>query len=267
MARLRFSDQVVWITGASSGIGRALALELAAQGAHVALSARRVERLEEVASSIKAGGQKALVVPCDVTDEEAVMRTVEEIVAHFGRLDVAIANSGFGVSGRVESLHAADWRRQLETNVVGLAITARYALPHLRRTRGRLALTGSAMGMFAAPGFGAYSASKYAVRAIGQTLAMELYGSGVSCTLLEPGYVESEIGQVDSRGRFHPEARDRRPQRLMWPADRAARVMVRAIDRRQRECVLTGHGKVGAFFGRHAPWLVHWVVTRLTTRR
>lgn len=253
----RFDGHVVWITGASSGIGRALAEVFAAEGADVAVSARRADRLAETARRVEAAGRRALTVPCDVTDEAAVEQAVRQVVEHFGRLDVAVANAGFGVTGSLERITAAEWRRQLDVNVVGLAVTARHALPHLRATRGRLALVGSVAAFVPLPGSGAYAASKAAVHAIGQTLAAELHGTGVSCTTLHPGFVVSDIARVDNEGVFHEGRPDPRPARLMWPTDRAARVMVRAIHRRRRVYVFTAHGRLGAFLGRHAPGLVH----------
>ena len=261
MAR-RFQDKVVWITGGGSGIGKALALQFAKEGASVAVSGRRDERLQEVVDEIVENDGKGMGVRCDVTDEASVAEAVQKVVRTFGGLDVAVANAGFSVAGRIEKLSAADWRRQLDVNVIGVAMTARYALPHLRERKGRLVLVGSVSSMLVAPGFGAYSASKYAVRAIGQALAAELHGSGVSCTTIHPGYIESEIAQVDNQGRFDPQRQDKRPKNLMWPADRAARVMVDAVARRKREYTFTGHGKVGAFAGRHAPGLVHFSMTR-----
>jgi len=262
MMAKRFENQVVWITGGGSGIGRALALAFAKEGAVVAVSGRREERLQEVVQEVEASGAKALAVRCDVTDEASVAEAVQTVVRTFGGLDVAVANAGFSVAGRIEKLSAADWRRQLDVNVIGAAMTARYAIPHLKKRKGRLALVGSVAAMMSAPGVGAYSASKYAVRAIGQVLAVELHGSGVSCTTIHPGYIESEIAQVDNQGRHDPSREDRRPKNLMWPADRAARVMVDAIAKRKREYTFTGHGKVGAFAGRHAPGLVHFGLTR-----
>jgi NAD(P)-dependent dehydrogenase (short-subunit alcohol dehydrogenase family) len=256
-----FRDRVAWITGASAGIGRELALVLAEQGARVAVSARRVERLEALVAAIADRGGEALAVECDVADEARVAGAVEEVVRRFGRLDVAIANAGFGVPGRLETLSAADWRRQLDVNVIGLAETARYALPHLRRTRGRLVLVGSVAGWLPGPGAVAYVASKAAVGAIGRTLAVELHGSGVSCTTVYPGFVESEIGRVGRDGVFRPDADDRRPGWLLWPTRRAALVMARGIHRRRRELVFTGHGRIGAFVGRHWPGLVHAALT------
>jgi NAD(P)-dependent dehydrogenase (short-subunit alcohol dehydrogenase family) len=261
MSARRFEGRVAWITGASAGIGRELARVLAEQGARVAVSARRAERLDALVEEIVDRGGEALAVPCDVTDEDAVERAADAVVAHFGRLDIAVANAGFGVTGRLETLSAADWRRQLDVNVVGLAITARHALPHLRATGGRLGLVGSVAGLVPAPGAAPYAASKAAVRSIGQSLAVELHGSGVSCTTILPGFVESEIGQVDRLGVFRPEFEDRRPKWLFWPTRRAALAMARGIHRRRRELVFTGHGRIGAFLGRHWPGLVHAALT------
>ena len=258
----RFVGKKAWITGGGSGIGRALAMELAKEGADVAVSGRRKDRLEEVARDLEACGVQALALTCDVTDEASVKSTVADVVAAFGQLDVVVANAGFAVGGAIESLSAADWRRQFETNVVGLACTAKESLPFLRQSDGRLVLIGSAAAFIPAPRSGAYAASKYAVRAIGQTLAIELHGAGATCTTIHPGYVASEIAMVDNAGRFRPERKDRRPKKLIWDADRAARVMVDAIYARRREVVFTGHGRFAAFVGKHTPGLVHLAFTR-----
>lgn len=263
----RFEDAVVWITGASAGLGRALALEFARQGAHVALSARRVDRLNELVREVEGLGRRALAVPCDVADERAVQKAADAVATHFGKLDIAIANAGFGVAGRIERLDAADWRRQFDINVVGVAMTARYALPHLGRSQGRLALIASVSAYLPGPGTGAYAASKAAVRSIGETLSVECAGSGVSVTTIHPGFVESEIAQVDNEGRFDASVVDHRPARLMWKADRAARVMAGAIARREREFVFTGHGKFGAFVGQHFPALVQLVLQNAPGRK
>lgn len=258
----RASDQVVWITGGGSGLGRAMALEFARLGADVAVSGRRADRLEEVAAAARALGRRALAIPCDVTDDADVARAAAAVVAGLGRLDTAVVNAGFSVMGRFESLSDADLRRQFDTNVFGAASTIRHALPALRASRGRLALVCSVAGMIATPKGSAYAASKYALRALGQTLAIELHGSGVSCTTIYPGMVASEIAQVDNEGRFSPDRQDRRPSRLIWPTERAAKVMVAAILRREREFTFTGHGRLGAWLGKHVPGLVHLLMTR-----
>jgi NAD(P)-dependent dehydrogenase (short-subunit alcohol dehydrogenase family) len=258
----RFTDAAVWITGGGTGLGRELALRFAEEGANVAISGRRADRLAEVIAELKSRGVRALAVSCDVTDEQSVARAVTEVVAAFGKLDVAVANAGFGVIGRIENLDADDWRRQFETNVVGVANTARYAVPHLRATRGRLVIIGSVAGEIVQPGAGAYHASKHAVRVIGETLAMELHADGVSVTTIQPGFVASEIAQVDNKGNHDPSRADPRPAKVMWPTERASRVMLDAIARRKRLFTFTGHGRLAAFVGRHFPGLVHLAMTR-----
>jgi NAD(P)-dependent dehydrogenase (short-subunit alcohol dehydrogenase family) len=262
MAVKKWNGLVVWITGAGSGIGKALAMELAAQGATVAVSGRRQKNLEDVAKEIEAAGGKALPVTCDVTDEDDVKRAADHVASELGRMDAAVANAGFSVAGKVRKLSAEDWRRQLDTNVVGAAMTARHALPHLEKTQGRIGLVGSVAAFTPAPGIGAYCASKAALRMFGLSLAMELHGTGVSVSVIHPGYVESEIAQVDNAGRHDPSRIDKRPRNLMWPADRAAKAMAAALWARKREHTFTGHGKVGAFLGQHAPELLHFAMTR-----
>ncbi len=133
----RFENQVVWITGGGSGIGRALALAFAREGGSVAVSGRREDRLLEVVHAVEELGAKGLAVRCDVTDEASVAEAVRKVVRTWGGVDVAVANAGFSVGGRIEKLSAADWRRQLDVNVIGAAMTARYAIPHLRERKGR----------------------------------------------------------------------------------------------------------------------------------
>jgi len=252
----RLDGGVVWITGGGSGLGAACAEELGARGAKVALSGRRLDRLEAAATALRARGVEARVVPCDVTDEESVQAAVADIVAAWGGIDLLLANAGFAVNGPVEALSVADWRRQYDTNVLGLVACVAHALPSLRARRGRIGLVGSVAAFLPIPGSAAYASSKAAVHLIGHTLRAELAPAGVSVTVLHPGFVESEIGQVDNRGVFHGERPDRRPARLMWSAPRAARVMVEAVLARKAERVFTGHGRFGAFVGRHLPWLV-----------
>lgn len=258
----QYRGKVVWITGASAGMGRALAREYARRGADVAVSARRVDRLTELVGEIEALGRRGLAVACDVTRDEEVAVAVAEVLAKFGRLDVAIANAGFGIVGRIEQLSDSDLRRQFDTNVFGAMSTARHALPALRQTQGRLGLVSSVAGLLASPKTGAYTASKFALRAFGLTLAQELYGSGVSCTLLNPGFVATEIGQVDNDGRWDGSRPDKRPLKLMWTAEAAARVMADAVHRRKVEYTFTAHGKIGAWLGKHAPGLVHLMMRR-----
>jgi len=257
------TQKVVWITGGGSGLGRAMALEFHKKGYLVAVSGRRKARLEEV---VQLMGGVGCAVPCDVMNEASVAEAVEQVVAQTGGLDVVVANAGYAASGKVVDLSSAEWTRQLGVNVVGAATTVRLAFPHLEQRKGRIALIASVASQVNSPGNGAYNASKAALRAMGLSLAMEIHGSGVSCTTIHPGFVESEIGQVDNTGVFHSDWKDRRPKGLMWPSDKAAKVMVRAIERRKLEYVFTGHGKIGAWLGRHFPGLVHYLVSRKVIR-
>lgn len=257
-----FVDASIWITGGGSGLGEALAIDLARRGARLALSGRRADKLEGAVEKILRGGGQAVAIPCDVTDDEAVREAVARVVAEYGRLDVAIANAGVGVAGKFERLKDEEWRRQFDINVIGLVSTARHALPELRKTKGRLVLMSSVASWFAGKGTIAYCSSKFAVRAIGRGLQHELHGSGVTCTTIYPGFVESEISYVDNAGVFHPDRPDPRPQKLIWPADKAAKVMSDAIAKRKNHFIYTGHGKIGAFLGQHFPGLVSFIISR-----
>jgi short-subunit dehydrogenase len=262
----RFAGRVVLITGASSGIGAALAREFARQGADVILAARRLPRLEDLATDLRTMGRQALAVTCDVTEDGAVEHAIRRGLDAFGRLDVVVANAGFGVVGPLERLTLDDYRRQFETNVFGVLRTAQAALPALRATRGTLAIIGSVSGHVPTPGASAYAMSKAAVRALAGSLRAEVLADGVAVVLVTPGFVESEIRHVDNRGVHHPDARDPAPRWLVMPAERAARAIVRAVARRRREVVVTGHGKLAVWLARHLPAVVAFALERGASR-
>jgi short-subunit dehydrogenase len=258
----RFASRVVLITGASSGIGAALAREFAQQGADVVLAARRLSRLAELAAELRATGRRAIAVECDVTRDGALEEAVRQARATLGRLDVVVANAGFGVVGPFARLTLDDYRRQFETNVFGVLRTAAAALPALRQSRGTLVIIGSVSGHVPAPGASAYAMSKAAVHAFAGALRGEVRGSGVGVVLVSPGFVESEIRQVDNQGVHHPGAPDPVSGWLVVPTACAARVIVRAVARRRREVVVTGHGKVAVWLARHLPWVVALALER-----
>jgi len=258
----RLADKVVLVTGASSGIGHALAHEFARRGAAVALLARRVERLDALAAELGASGHRAIAIPCDVTRDGDLERAVGRVVAEFGRLDIAVANAGFSVAGRLADLGLDDYRRQFETNVFGLLRTVYAVLEPLTRTRGALVLMGSVSGHLAAPGASPYAMSKFAVRALAEAIRGELAPRGIGVVLISPGFVHSEISRVDNHGRFHPHAKEPSHRRFEMSASRAARQIARAVGRRQRERVITVHGKLAVILARHAPRLVAWVLER-----
>lgn len=258
----RFAGRVVLITGASSGIGAAVAREFAREGADLVLTARRLPRLEELAAELRAAGRRTLAVPCDVTEDGALERAVGQTLDAFGRLDVAVANAGFGVVGPVERLSLDDYRRQFETNVFGVLRTARAALPALRRSRGTLAIVGSVSGHVPTADVSAYAMSKAALGALAAALRGEVRVAGVAVVLVSPGFVDSEIRQVDNRGAHHPGAPDPAPRWLVVPAPKAARAIVRGIARRRREVVVTAHGKAVVWLARHFPGVLAFALER-----
>lgn len=265
--RQRFAGSVVFITGASSGIGAALSLEFAREGADVVLAARRRDRLELVAAEIRAIGRGAVVAPCDVTREGDLERAAAAGRAAFGKLDVVVANAGFGVTGVLERLSLDDYRRQLETNVFGVLRTVYATLDDLKKSRGRLVVIGSVSGYIALAGSSPYSMSKFAVRALADSLGHELAEHGVSVTLISPGFVESEIRQVDNRGILRTEKpAPRIPAPMVMATPTAARKIVGAVARRRREVVITALGKVSVFLHRHAPGLLAQVIRRFAIK-
>jgi short-subunit dehydrogenase len=253
------------ITGASAGIGAALARELARDGADLVLAARREDLLRDLAREIEATGRSAIVIGCDVTRDGDLERAVAAAVERYGRLDIAIANAGFGVAGPVEELQLDDFRRQLETNVFGVLRTLYASLPELRKTLGQFAVIGSVAGHVPTPATSAYCMSKFAVRGFAESIHDELAASGVSVTLVSPGFVDSDIRRVDNHGKVHESAPDPVPAWLRMRTDRAARTIVRAIAGRRREVVVTGHGKALVLLYRHVPWLLRFIIARFGT--
>jgi short-subunit dehydrogenase len=229
----------------------------------VALSARRLDRLEALASEIGKTGRRAVVIPCDVTRDGDLERAADQARAALGKLDVVVANAGFGVTGKLETLSLDDYRRQLETNVFGVLRTVYATLDDLKKTRGRLVLIGSVSGHVAVPGSSAYSMSKFAVRGLAASLGHELAPYGVAVTLISPGLVESEISQVDNYGVWRAQAPRRPiPRSIVMATPTAARKIVNAVARRRREVVITGFGKAAVVLQRHLPWLLAAIIRR-----
>jgi short-subunit dehydrogenase len=247
------SGRVALITGASSGIGEAIVRELARRGALPVLAARRVERIEAIAQEIREGGGQALAVACDVSRDGDLERAAETAREAFGRIDIAIANAGFGIKGRIDRLSIDDFRRQFETNVFGVLRTIAATLPDIKRAQGCVTLIGSVNGYLSLPTTGAYAMSKAAVRALADALRAELRDDGVAVTHVAPGFVESEIRRRDNQGVFRLDDKEPVPRWLMMPAPEAARQIVDAIAARRDEVILTRHGRLAVSLARHAP--------------
>ncbi|HEY1592703.1 MAG TPA: SDR family oxidoreductase [Solirubrobacteraceae bacterium] len=182
-------DPVFLITGASSGIGAATARRAAEAGYRLVLAARSADRVADLADEL-GGSDRALAVGCDVTEWDQQVAMVDEALERYGRVDVAFANAGLGATRGFLNESPEQWRSMVLTNVYGAALTIRATLPALVHAQGHLLLTGSVAGRRVLAG-SLYSATKWAVTAMGEAARQELIGSGVRVTLIEPGSVDT----------------------------------------------------------------------------
>ena len=194
----------VFITGASSGIGRALAIELARRGCDLFLTARRLDALEELRTEIASAspGSRVEVRRLDVTDDADVARALTEASEQLGRLDVVVANAGLGGSGLVGKGSIERGRQIVETNLIGAIATvdAAVALMRSQEGGGQIVGIGSVAGVRGLPGSGSYSASKAGLHAFMEAVRAETYGEPITVTTLAPGYIDTAINQdVKSR--------------------------------------------------------------------
>jgi short-subunit dehydrogenase len=255
------TQRLALITGASSGIGAGLAREFVRRGHAVALVARRLDQLETLAQELRTAGGQASAHRGDVTVDGDIARVVGGLAALGQVPDIVVANAGFGVVGKATNLSIDDYRRQFETNVFGVLRTLQECADCLRARRGRFVVMGSVASYLSAAGGSPYSMSKYAVRALAEALHGELRAVGVGCTLISPGFVDSDIRRVDNRGGFHAGAKDPIPPWLRMKTDEAARVMVSGILRGKKEVIVTTHAKVLVFIARHLPRTTRWILS------
>ncbi|HEX5192314.1 MAG TPA: SDR family oxidoreductase [Solirubrobacteraceae bacterium] len=217
-------DPVFLLTGASSGIGAATARAAARDGYRLALAARSTDRLEELAAEL-GGSERALAMRCDVTEWDDQRAMVERAREHFGRLDVVFANAGFGAKRGFQSETVEHWRAMVLTNVYGAALTIRATIDALRESRGHLLITGSVAGRRVQPG-SLYSATKWAVTAMGEGARLELNGTGVRVTLIEPGMTDTPFFDNRPSDALHP---DDVARAVMWAVSQPPHVDVNEI--------------------------------------
>ncbi|RYG97743.1 MAG: SDR family NAD(P)-dependent oxidoreductase [Alphaproteobacteria bacterium] len=187
-------QQVMVITGASSGIGLATAISAAARGAKVALLARSEETLDEIVMSIEGDGGEALAIPVDVADRQAVEAAADQVVSRFGRIDTWVNNAGVSIYGRIEEVSDEDNRRLFETNFWGVVYGSLAALPYLRQAGGSLVNVGSEVSDAVVPLQGMYSTSKHAVKGFTDSLRVEVElveKAAVSISLIQPTAVNT----------------------------------------------------------------------------
>jgi short-subunit dehydrogenase len=216
---------IVWITGASAGIGRAVSLELARRGYDLVLTARRQELLESLAEEAEALGASVAICTADVTDRDVMLQVPEKAAEQLGRegIDVAIANAGIIHSGPFETVTAEQSTKIIDVNVNGVIHTCHAVIPKmLERGRGHVVAISSIAGTTPLPSRPAYTASKAAVNCYIESLRLELEPRGINTTLVLPGYVESDMT-----------AKNKQKMPFFWSADRAARRIVAGIEKKQ----------------------------------
>lgn len=187
-------ERVALVTGASSGIGAATARALAAAGADVAITARRGDRLDQLAPSLEKEGVRVLKIVADLSKEDDNKRIVVETEKQFGRLDILVNNAGVMLLSPVHNTDPADWRKMLELNVLALMVSSQAALPGMRkRGGGDIVNIASTAGRIASPGGAGYSASKFGVVAFSEALRKEVYKDKIRVCVIEPGLVATEL--------------------------------------------------------------------------
>lgn len=263
MGKRSFRDQVVVITGASSGIGRELALQLADQGAWLALAARDAGRLEQVADHCRGRAARALAVVTDVTQQAQCQALVERTVAEYGRIDVLINNAGLYMWARFDEIEDVGMLEKImRVNYLGSVYCTHYALPLLKRSRGLLVGISSLAAKTGVPTASGYAASKHAMTGFFESLRIELAADGVDVTMVYPGFVATEVRQRACGPDGRPMDVSPLDEDTMMSADTCARLILAAAARRRRELVMTLRGKLGQWIKLVAPGLVDRVAAQ-----
>jgi short-subunit dehydrogenase len=265
MKETTLRENVVIITGASSGIGQQLAWQLAEKGAWLALAARNHEKLNEVAKQCEQRGGKAAVMPTDVSVQSQCQSLIERTIEAYGRIDTMINNAGIGIASRFDDLEdLAVFEKLFQINFFGSVYCTHYALPYLKKTRGRLVGVSSLRGKFASATADGYGASKHAMAGFFDSLRVELTDSGISVTMIYPGWVSTGISSRAMKADGNLTGGISVHEKDAMPADVCARMIVKAIAKRKREVVMTFQGKIGLWIRLIAPGVIDQVTRKST---
>jgi NAD(P)-dependent dehydrogenase (short-subunit alcohol dehydrogenase family) len=222
--------KVAVITGASSGIGRAIALRFAEEGAAVVVSSRNTEQCDQVVSEIKHQRGQAITIGCDVNEEQDVIHLFDHTVARLGRIDIAVANAGIsGGNTTIEDYSLADWNRVLKTNLTGVFLTVREAFRRMKEKGGSILILSSQAGVFGYPRKGPYCATKFGVRGLAHVLAEEGRQYDISVSTICPGTVETPILAATNTKVRHPMSTSAVADAALYLAKLGGNVLVRDL--------------------------------------
>lgn len=252
-----FKDKVIAITGASAGIGKELALQLAEQKALLVLGARNIEKLEAVAQQCREKGAEAIAVQVDVAIENQCKNFIDSAINKFNRLDVLINNAGITMWAKFEEIKDMSILQHImQVNYMGSVYCTHYALPHLKASKGRLVGISSLTGKSGVPTRSGYAASKHAMAGFFDTLRIELKESGVSVTMIYPGFVATEVRERALGPDGKPIKKSPVKEKQVMTPQQCAALIIPAMDKRKRELVMTLRGKLGLWLKLIAPSLV-----------
>ncbi len=255
ISNLKMKNKVVVITGASSGIGRALAKEFAAKGARLSLGARRTELLHELCTELPE--TRILIQKTDVSIEDDCRRLIEETIKSFGQIDVLINNAGISMRALFEDVDLKVIHQLMDVNFYGTVYCTKYALPHLLKTKGSLVGVISIAGFVGLPGRTGYSASKFAIRGFLDTIRIENLRKGLHVLVAAPGFTASEVRKVALTNDGTQQGETPRDESKMMSADECAKHIVKAVEKRKRQLILTfTEGKLTVFLGKFFPALL-----------
>lgn len=259
------SEKVVAITGASSGIGRALAIEYAKRGASLSLAARRIHLLEELKNELP--GANILIVQTDVAIESECQNFIDTTFEYFGKIDILINNAGLSMRALFDDIELKSFKQLMDVNFYGTVYCTKFALPYLIKSKGSLVGIISVAGHVALPARSAYSASKFAVRGFLDTIRVENRYNGLHVLVAAPGFTASEIRKSAITAFGTPQGDTPRVEENMMSAAQCAFRVVNSIENRHRSLVLTFlFGKMSVFLGKFFPSIVDWFSFKLMAR-
>ena len=250
-------DKVAIVTGASSGIGKALVYELAHQGAKLAIAARNIDELKKIESDLKSKGTDVISIQTDVTIESDCQNLIEQTYKYFNRIDILINNAGISMRALLEDLDTEVLHRVMDVNFWGTVYCTKYALPYLLATKGSLVGIISIAGFIGLPGRTGYAASKFAVRGFLNTVRIENIHKGLHVLVAAPGFTASNIRKTALTADGSQQGDSPRNEEGMMSAEECASIILKGIKRRKREIIMTWiEGKLAVFLSKWCPTLV-----------